>query len=263
VADVEVLLEGFPALAVVLGELDAHRPAHLGGVLQEAGLALEALALDVKGLVVGQHAEHLSHLHLLAQFDFQFLDFIGRGGLAGWSRHGSGRSQPLAIHVRLRRQHFDFRHELSRGHGLDLGPAQPTRQEILAMGLRGCRQPFQLVFEIDQLDLRHGAGLDERRDAVTFLRDQLGLLRALEQVRLSLVQVLADEPQREQRLPRFDRLPRIGVDLEHDRDSGRRHTAVGVPRPIDDHSRHLDAPPVRLEFHGPGNEPEILACLPA
>ena len=77
------LLERRPVGCRVFLKIDLDRPALLDAPLQQRRLVAECPALDGEQLVVGQVAERLAGLDLLAKLDLQFLHLEGERLLVG------------------------------------------------------------------------------------------------------------------------------------------------------------------------------------
>ena len=84
-ADEKRLIEGRPIAAGVLLKIDLDRPALLDAALQQRRLVAERPAFDGERLMVGEMAQRLTGLDLLAKFDFEVLHLVSerlldRGG---------------------------------------------------------------------------------------------------------------------------------------------------------------------------------------
>ena len=78
VVNAERLVDGWPVACRVFLEIDVHRPALFDAPLQEQRLVAKGPAFDTEHLVVGQEAQHLAGLNLLAQIGFALFDFKRR-----------------------------------------------------------------------------------------------------------------------------------------------------------------------------------------
>ena len=65
-------------LLVVLGKFDLDRPAVLSRLFQVRGFLLEGVAFDVERMMVGEHRQQLSGLHLLTEIDLEVLHLVGQ-----------------------------------------------------------------------------------------------------------------------------------------------------------------------------------------
>ena len=96
---------------------------------------------------------------------------------------------------------------------------EPPGEQVLSMALTGGLQPPQLLIDFNQPH-RGDRPLADLLEPVLFLGLQFNLAGHLEQFRLGVLDVLAEQPQREQPLARPDDVAGKGVDGGDDADHG-------------------------------------------
>ena len=183
-------------VCLVLHELDLHRPSLLGCTLQQRRFLPKGPALDVERLVVGQQTQGLPGLHLLTQFNLEFLNLEGEISSVG---PDGNVDQQLAVRADLLRSlDLYFRGVLPLSHAVDLVLGQPPCLQLLAVRLGSHGQAAKLIVEFDDAGLRDRT-LEGRVGQVLllFLGD-LDFLGRLEQFGLRQVQGFTEEEQREQ-----------------------------------------------------------------
>ena len=103
---------------------------------------------------------------------------------------------------------------------------QSTIEKLLLGGLNQSLLPLEFIALLDQSRARNCAGVGSDVESLDLFSDNLYFLRSLEELRLSGLQVLAEQTQCDQALPRLDCIPWKRMDLRYDANCRRGYPPV-------------------------------------
>ena len=109
---------------------------------------------------------------------------------------------------------------------INLLGTQASRQQILPRGLDDRPLAAHVCSQFDHLRLGHRTSANGSRQAIDLFLDDARFLIRLEQLRLRVLQILAEQSKREQGIARPLRIARKSVDRGHDANRGRGHATI-------------------------------------